>query len=34
MFTDPTTSLFIGFFTNGIATLINAALVSSTFSVS
>ncbi|KIP10930.1 hypothetical protein PHLGIDRAFT_186260 [Phlebiopsis gigantea 11061_1 CR5-6] len=26
MFTDPATSLFIGFFTNGIATLINAAL--------
>ena len=28
MFTDPATSLFIGFFANGAATLINSALVS------
>ena len=29
IFTDPATSLFIGFFTNGAASLINAGLVSS-----
>jgi hypothetical protein len=28
MFTDPTASLFVGFFTNGAASLINAGLVS------